>query len=278
MSGFLAFLIFFGCLLICAQLGWITAAPDEHGRIVLFAGGPGIRATDGLRNMIRSTVLTKEQVMKLDEEEFESEQQSTTQDGDGDGDGDGGREEEGNSCCCAICLDEFEHKEKVRVLPCKHRFHEPCLIPWLTERHASCPLCKFDVLRYIMENEEKNDDTNTNKVGQATAIEAADGLEVETTSNGEGSNLRALRASSPVRSVWHHLRGWTLISNTPVDASSDDNDRNEDDDAPQEGGGNNNVTRGSRSIISEIEMENRSSATSVRIVIADGDEHAVLDP
>merc|ERR1711865_262241 len=126
---------------------------------------------------------------------------------------------------------------------------------------------------------EKTDDTNTNKVGQATAIEAADGgLEVETTSNGEVSNLRALRASSPVRSVWHHLRGWTLISNTPVDAPSDDNDRNEDDDAPQEGGGNNHVTRGSRSIISEIEMENRSSATSVRIMIADGDEHAILDP
>jgi hypothetical protein len=277
MSGFLAFLIFFGCLLICAQLGWITATPDEHGRIVLFAGGPGIRATDGLRNMIRTTVLTKEQVMKLDQEEFESEQ-STPQDGDGDGEGGSRREEEGNSCCCAICLDEFEHKEKVRVLPCKHRFHEPCLTPWLTERHASCPLCKFDVLKHIMENEEKNDDTDTNKVGQATAIEAADGSEVETTSNGEASNLRALRASSPVRSVWYRLRGWTLISDTPVDASSDDNNRNEDDDASQEGGGDNNISRGSRSIISEIEMENRSSTTSVRIVIAEGDEHAISDP
>ena len=33
MSGFLAFLIFFGCLLICAQCGCITAAPDEHAAL-----------------------------------------------------------------------------------------------------------------------------------------------------------------------------------------------------------------------------------------------------
>ena len=127
MSGFLAFLIFFGCLLICAQCGWITAAPDEHGRIVLFAGGPGIRAADALR-MMRSNLLTKEQVMTLEEEEFKQAD---------------GREEEDNSCSCAICLDDFEDKEKVRLLPCGHRFHESCLTPWLTERHSSCPLCKI---------------------------------------------------------------------------------------------------------------------------------------
>jgi len=252
MSGFLAFLIFFGCLLICAQVGWITAAPDEHGRIVLFAGGPGIRVTDGLR-IVRSTLLTREQVMKLDEEEFEK-----------DCDNDGGEcDEESNSCCCAICLDEFEQNEKVRVLPCSHRFHEPCLIPWLTERHASCPLCKFDVLQYIMDNEENNDDTNTAKDGQAIAIESADGSEE---GGVERNNVPASRASSPVRSVWHRLRGWTLISNTPIDASED----NRNNHYESQGEGTDIVSQGSS--ISEIEMENR------RIVIAEGDESPVSDP
>jgi len=248
MSGFLAFLIFFGCLLICAQVGWITAAPDEHGRIVLFAGGPGIRVTDGLR-IVRSTLLTREQVMKLDEEEFEK-----------DCDNDGGEcDEESNSCCCAICLDEFEQQEKVRVLPCSHRFHEPCLIPWLTERHASCPLCKFDVLQYIMDK-ENNADTNTAKDGQAIAIESADGSEEGVVSNDvERNNVPASRASSPVRSVWHRLRGWTLIS---------EDNRNDHDES--QGEGTDIVSQGSS--ISEIEMENR------RIVIAEGDESPVSDP
>jgi len=157
-------------------------------------------------------------------------------------------------------LDEFEQKEKVRVLPCSHRFHEPCLIPWLTERHASCPLCKFDVLQHILDNED--DDTNTDKDGQATAIESADGSEERVLGNSEEGNSVQ---SSPVRSVWHRLRGWTLISNTPVDASEDNiNDHD------SRGEGTDIVSQVSS--ISEIEMENR------RIVIAEGDESPASDP
>lgn len=254
MSGFLAFLIFFGCILICAQFGWITAAPDEHGRIVLFAGGPGIRITDGVR-MIRNSLLTQEQVMKLDEEEYE--EQSTTLDGDGN-------KGENERCCCAICLDEFQPKEKVRILPCKHRFHEPCLIPWLTERHASCPLCKFDVLQHIIEKEKNNDDDDdenkTDKSDRGTFIEAGDESEERITRNrnGEVSSLPSSRASSPVRSVWHRLRGWTLVS-TDV---SQDNTIDSDGDGSQ----GESVSLG-RTSISEIEMENR------RIVIVEENQN-----
>ncbi|KAL3902910.1 MAG: hypothetical protein SGILL_010648 [Bacillariaceae sp.] len=94
MSGFLAFLIFFGCILICAQLGFITAQPDERGRIVLFAGGQGVR--NMVVRVARKNLLTRDQVMKLDEEEF-------VQEPTGDDD---------EACCCAVCLDDFEDKEK----------------------------------------------------------------------------------------------------------------------------------------------------------------------
>lgn len=247
MSGFLAFLIFFGCLLICAQLGWITAAPDEHGRIVLFAGGPGIRVTHPV-SIIRNSLLTREQVMKLDEEEYEA--QSTTLDGDVN-------EGETETCCCAICLDEFEPKEKVRILPCNHKFHEHCLVPWLTERHASCPLCKLDVLQHIKEkekNDDNDDDDTADKSERSPVIEGADGLEETITRNnrnGAMSNLSASRASSPVRSVWHRLRGWTLISNGSVGVPQD-NAIDSDGDVSRRG----TVSLESTSI-SEIEMESR---------------------
>ena len=34
---------------------------------------------------------------------------------------------------CAICKDEFEKDEEVIDLPCKHHYHESCIVPWLKE-------------------------------------------------------------------------------------------------------------------------------------------------
>ena len=48
---------------------------------------------------------------------------------------------------CSICIDDFETGEKIRLLPrCGHAFHTDCILPWLTERSGSCPLCKRNVM------------------------------------------------------------------------------------------------------------------------------------
>jgi hypothetical protein len=46
---------------------------------------------------------------------------------------------------CAICLDDYTAGEKLRCLPCQHTFHAKCICKWLTERSATCPLCKIDL-------------------------------------------------------------------------------------------------------------------------------------
>lgn len=53
----------------------------------------------------------------------------------------------GNNCTsetCAICLEDYTAGEKLRVLPCCHRFHALCIDSWLTMWRTFCPVCKRD--------------------------------------------------------------------------------------------------------------------------------------
>jgi hypothetical protein len=137
---------------------------------------------------MQNGLLTSEQVLGLEEQEYQKAE----------------GEEEEESHCCAICLDEFEDKEKVRVLPCRHEFHEKCLVPWLTERHSSCPLCKFDVLEHIISKER-------------------DQTEVSTTND---TNNDAVLAS-----IWRQLRllgGWTLLNVHEESGSASGQDSDEE--------------------------------------------------
>jgi len=62
--------------------------------------------------------------------------------------------EEGSSLLdreCAVCKDQFalnteEPDDQVIVtLPCKHPFHEGCIMPWL-KSSATCPVCRFQLV------------------------------------------------------------------------------------------------------------------------------------
>lgn len=48
---------------------------------------------------------------------------------------------------CYICLVEYEDEDSLRILPCSHDFHKPCIDKWLKEIHRVCPLCRGDICR-----------------------------------------------------------------------------------------------------------------------------------
>ncbi|KAG9441640.1 hypothetical protein H6P81_017494 [Aristolochia fimbriata] len=46
---------------------------------------------------------------------------------------------------CAVCLNEFQEEEKLRLLPyCCHVFHIDCIDIWL-QSNANCPLCRSSI-------------------------------------------------------------------------------------------------------------------------------------
>ncbi|KAL0724687.1 hypothetical protein Bca4012_039286 [Brassica carinata] len=54
--------------------------------------------------------------------------------------------EEDDEKRCTVCLEDFEPKETVMLTPCKHMFHEECIVPWLKSK-GQCPLCRFVILK-----------------------------------------------------------------------------------------------------------------------------------
>jgi hypothetical protein len=146
-------------------------------------------------------LLTEAQVMALQEEEFVKESNENE-----NGETTLVDESESSACCCAICLEEFQDKERVRVLPCKHKFHGDCVIPWLTERHCTCPLCKFDVLEHILTGENEEEEGDENK----TTTDAAAASAADTT--GTNTTTPTLRTRA---SWWTNLlRGYTHVQRT----------------------------------------------------------------
>ncbi|PIA31657.1 hypothetical protein AQUCO_04900155v1 [Aquilegia coerulea] len=46
---------------------------------------------------------------------------------------------------CSICLEDFQAQQQVMNLPCCHRYHSDCLLPWLSA-HSHCPYCRTKVM------------------------------------------------------------------------------------------------------------------------------------
>lgn len=45
---------------------------------------------------------------------------------------------------CVICCDNFKSGDCVKLLNCKHEYHDMCIDPWL-EKEKHCPVCKQEV-------------------------------------------------------------------------------------------------------------------------------------
>ena len=50
---------------------------------------------------------------------------------------------------CPICLECYKENDPVKILPCKHVFHEECARSWIVNIRGTCPLCKQGIFAKV---------------------------------------------------------------------------------------------------------------------------------
>ena len=55
-----------------------------------------------------------------------------------------------------FCGSPFTKNGLTLALPCKHRYHVPCLYKWLTSGSRKCPVCRVDALTGVPEHSNLN--------------------------------------------------------------------------------------------------------------------------
>lgn len=125
---------------------------------------------------------------------------------------------------CAICLDDYEEGDKLRILPCSHAYHCVCIDPWLTKNKKTCPVCKRKVIPGS--NPDSDSDSDEDNGNQATS-ERAPLL-------GNNNNTRPARRSTFDNSgLPETMRPLARNVNEINPESSDTDSDSDDDDIPR---------------------------------------------
>ncbi|XP_073223916.1 E3 ubiquitin-protein ligase ATL6-like [Cicer arietinum] len=129
---------------------------------------------------------------------------------------------------CAVCLNEFEETETLRLIPkCDHVFHPECIDEWLSS-HTTCPVCRANLVPQPGESvhgipllnteqediEAQNDAVETLPENQNTETALKESAEPEVLSLNQTLNRNRTRGSRSGRPRWFprsHSTGHSLV-------------------------------------------------------------------
>ncbi|XP_064186280.1 E3 ubiquitin-protein ligase RNF13-like [Anguilla rostrata] len=131
---------------------------------------------------------------------------------------------------CAICLDEYEEGEKLRVLPCSHAYHCKCVDPWLTKTRKTCPVCKQKVVPSRDDSGSDSDEAESSRGEENEEASESTPLLRSPASSGPARSF-GFAAGSPSR------RGWDAEASGYEGEETDSGSEDGDDAGGGEGGG-----------------------------------------
>ncbi|KFK23879.1 hypothetical protein AALP_AAs51353U000300 [Arabis alpina] len=72
--------------------------------------------------------------------------------------------EKDEGVACTVCKDEMEIGNKAVQLPCNHKYHGECIVPWLRVRNT-CPVCRYELPTDDAEYEQRKSQRTTTTHG-----------------------------------------------------------------------------------------------------------------
>ncbi|KAM5164397.1 E3 ubiquitin-protein ligase RNF13 [Mantella aurantiaca] len=141
---------------------------------------------------------------------------------------------------CAVCLDEYEEGDKLRVLPCSHAYHCKCVDPWLTKTKKTCPVCKQKVVPSQEDSDSDSDSSQEdNDVSENTPL-------LRPTPSASTQTFGAISQSHSQQSI--------------AESSSEDDDDEDDDDDNAEDSDSSDEERNAQSVVVQLQhnMEQES--------------------
>jgi E3 ubiquitin-protein ligase RNF115/126 len=85
---------------------------------------------------------------------------------------------------CSVCLEDFEMGGEAKQMPCQHKFHSHCILPWL-ELHSSCPICRFQLPTEETKNNPCESASTAGAMNGDGDNAAASGSDTESTNHNE---------------------------------------------------------------------------------------------
>ncbi|XP_028770831.1 E3 ubiquitin-protein ligase ATL6-like [Neltuma alba] len=121
---------------------------------------------------------------------------------------------------CAVCLNEFEDSETLRLIPkCDHVFHPECIDEWLAS-HTTCPVCRADLIpkpgdsvHAVPVLESHANMETQNEAGESPGVDC-EAAEPDVMRVNQKLNRNGTRGSRSSQTVWwarSHSTGHSLL-------------------------------------------------------------------
>lgn len=119
-----------------------------------------------------------------------------------------------HSDLCAICLDEYEEGDRLKILPCAHAYHCKCIDLWFSRgARRACPVCKQSVAG----TEDGSDSTADSFRDEDPSLPGRQPPVWAIQARLRSRRLELLARAGPAR----HHRGATSLGTVEAEASSE---------------------------------------------------------